>query len=503
MRFYSKVIGILVLWPILPVCGSKYNPDNYNSNNYDVVDPCTGLIAIRPAGEEAAVAHMVEGISPVASVVANVEHVKPIRALVVDPCKIGKDPFTMLPDDVLIYILKQKGIPKAAHAVCFRFRNLIAKGLGFNKWRQRNVFFQLPNNLDRSIKDRVDGHCIKLYKKEIDFLRSMYWYFGDGVFCVPSTTPVIEGIEREVGRISSVVTTIVLVDKQVNLFPVRLFERLNHVVVQNDWSNPINDFRHLTQNIKQLEIAAANIADFKPLLPYQNIKRLALGVKGRCDFKLLPSFTNIQCLSLENTEFVDCAVLAEMTTLKSLSLNFSILRKRQFSEIGQMKHLRGLFLRQTGVDAIAFLKGLTNLEALDLSWNQDLRQVSPLGYLVSLKSLSICHTKMNSLSPLKNLKHLQNLDMVGLLVPDLHTLTQLRAIHIWDRTELTYDPYPRFQYKTVSDRLPTLQADDQLLNAQTEAFLSLLQVNPHVGLVDKPTLKDHMSTGGGFKEPPA
>ena len=131
------------------------------------------------------------------------------------------------------------------------------------------------------------------------------------------------------------------------------------------------------------------------------------------------------------------------------------------SSVAELHQVKELVFRNTGINSVKLLSGLTQLETLDLSYSRNLsdigplaglsnlhnlqlfrsqvRDLSPLGSLTTLKTLGIERANARDFSPLSDLTGLEHLNLTDTAISDLSVLeglSHLKSLCLWN-TEVT------------------------------------------------------------------
>ena len=107
--------------------------------------------------------------------------------------------------------------------------------------------------------------------------------------------------------------------------------------------------------------------------------------------------------------------------------------------VSGLGHVTRFVFSNTGVNSIAPLSALTELETLDLSYSRNLSDISPLAGLKHLKHLHLFRSKVADLAPLQSLGHLNTLGLERVAATDfsaLSALSQLEHLNLTD-TQIT------------------------------------------------------------------
>jgi internalin A len=119
--------------------------------------------------------------------------------------------------------------------------------------------------------------------------------------------------------------------------------------------------------------------------------------------------------------------LAELGKGRSLNLAQSKVSELDPCLFPHMKSLKELFLGPGGLDSLAPLAGLKNLESLRASLNK-VSDISPLAEMKKMDRLDLGHTQVKDLSPLAALENLTELQLDDSQVVDLSPLSGLKKL---------------------------------------------------------------------------
>lgn len=168
---------------------------------------------------------------------------------------------------------------------------------------------------------------------------------------------------------------------------ISLLENLNKLTVLNLTNNKVSDLSPINSSttLKYLLLSNNNIKDISPLANLNSLISVQLSNNNIEDFSPLSSLKSISELNLAYNEIKKIPSLKNMTSLKKLYLNNNLIK--DISPICDMMNLSLLYLANNQITSLPdSIRGLTNLEILDLS-NNNLSRKLPvaLNDLLKLK----------------------------------------------------------------------------------------------------------------------
>jgi hypothetical protein len=158
------------------------------------------------------------------------------------------------------------------------------------------------------------------------------------------------------------------------------------------------------------------------------------------DLEPLKGLTALQYLVLKGTRAANIGSLKGLTELQALDLSST--NVEDLSPLGSLKALRWLLLPETKIKDLSPLKGLTSLHALNLA-GTEVVALEPLKDLAALQWLNLSGTKVHDLKPLKGLTALQLLDLSGTnpeSLEPLRALSALRKVYLPDLQTIDLSP---------------------------------------------------------------
>ncbi len=170
--------------------------------------------------------------------------------------------------------------------------------------------------------------------------------------------------------------------------------------------NQIEGFDYLTE-LTTLDLSGHRIKDISGLTKLKNLRNLYLTDNVGVDLKPLEQMPSLEKLIMDgNTRPVNIQSIGKLKNLTTLTLMGSAI------------------ITDTVAKDISFLKGLTKLQDLDLSYNR-IEDISPLAGLYNLKKLNLRNNAITDISPLKNLTSLKEIDFYDNKINDVTALGNL------------------------------------------------------------------------------
>ena len=134
--------------------------------------------------------------------------------------------------------------------------------------------------------------------------------------------------------------------------------------------------------------------------------------------------------SLEGLQYATSATTIELCY--SSEGNGTDNRIKSLEPLANLSQLKTLILRQDGLVDISPLKGLVNLEKLDLQGNKEIRDASAVSDMKKLKVLVLADGGVSSIDAVSGLEKLEHLDISNNTVSNLPDLSKLRNVQFFD-----------------------------------------------------------------------
>ncbi|KAJ3289702.1 hypothetical protein HDU79_003846 [Rhizoclosmatium sp. JEL0117] len=148
--------------------------------------------------------------------------------------------------------------------------------------------------------------------------------------------------------------------------------------------------------------------------------------------------TLLRHLDLTGTNLADLPTsLTLLENLEALYLSYAQ-EIEDFDLVGTLVWLRELRLDNTQVDDLQFINGMTKLEKLCV-WCTSVSDLFPIAHLTKLKSLDVGDTQVTSLEPLEGLTGLVKLDITKNRVHHLNSLSKLKNLEVLILNETSFD----------------------------------------------------------------
>lgn len=133
--------------------------------------------------------------------------------------------------------------------------------------------------------------------------------------------------------------------------------------------------------------------------------------------------------SLEGLQYAKSATMVDIC----YTSNIEGKKIESVEPLATLTQLDTLYLKQDGIRDISPLKGLVNLEQLDVSGNYEIRDISAVTDMKKLKTLDISINSVSDLDPVSGLSKLERLNAGNngiQTLPDLSGLTSLTALDL-------------------------------------------------------------------------
>lgn len=204
--------------------------------------------------------------------------------------------------------------------------------------------------------------------------------------------------------------------------------------------------------LRQLYLCDNKITDFTPLADISTLELLYIGNNPAKNLSPLASLSNLKELLLDSSEWDDpvdsFAPLGEISQLERLSLNNRIPADGEWSPLEKLDSVQELKLWHPPADKLYFLGGMDHLTSLAVG---ELVCEEPVAiYAPQITSLGIL-TGLDNLELLKGLTNLQQLDLVGMENVSLEPLSELKLLQL-----LSVNVCSGLDYSVLA-RMPSLQ----------------------------------------------
>ncbi|KAJ3057596.1 hypothetical protein HDU99_007233 [Rhizoclosmatium hyalinum] len=213
-----------------------------------------------------------------------------------------------------------------------------------------------------------------------------------------------------------------------NIFLLESFTRIKQLCVDTKCKEPFvmyTDEERFLQHAEQLQL-------------HKNLETLNLDCRMINSLDWIHQLTLLRHLDLTGTNLPDLPKsLTLLENLEALYLSYAQ-EIEDFDLVGTLVWLRELRLDNTQVDDLQFIKGMTNLEKLCV-WCTSISDLFPIAHLTKLKSLDIGDTQVTSLEPLEGLTGLVKLDITKNRVHHLNSLSKLENLEVLILNETNFD----------------------------------------------------------------
>jgi internalin A len=191
---------------------------------------------------------------------------------------------------------------------------------------------------------------------------------------------------------------------------------------------PTNE--QLDEIVKMTFLELTDVKDVTSLKPAANLSMLEV---IRCNRSSVESLEGIE--SLFNLKEIDCSDNDQINSLQPVAglynlekLNCGNTMVKNLRPLKDLKKLRVLDAHYATVVDLRVLKGLDNLEILNVSENVSLFALDGIEFLPSLIELNCSKTRIDDLTPLSKLQHIQRLDISETPVKSLRPIQLNRTI---------------------------------------------------------------------------
>lgn len=162
----------------------------------------------------------------------------------------------------------------------------------------------------------------------------------------------------------------------------------------------------------------------------RDLKSLTSFIMGETNNNLLQQlikFKYLESLHIELKEKSDLTLLQGLPKLTSLAIyTKNAIENIDIAPIGKLSNLRALHLY--GTSDLTILKSLTNLEDLNLHYNE-ISDLTPIKDLTKLTSLRLAGNKISDITPLNKLTKLKTLILADNQIQDISTLEGLTDLY--------------------------------------------------------------------------
>lgn len=223
------------------------------------------------------------------------------------------------------------------------------------------------------------------------------------------------------------VTQLKLFDKKVT--DISELSRLKNLTKLNLGFNHISSISALKGLTKLQELIINNnyIMSLSPLKGFIQLKVLNLAGNQVAKLADLKGLVQLEKLILAHNNFTDITALKGLSKLKELSIAGNII-KNKTNPLKGLVNLEALDVSGSDIIDLDFLQKLVKLKDLNLSFNSII-DLPPLALLTKLEKLNLKgNGTLNSISPLMGLTNLREVDLSKNLITDINPLLPLKKL---------------------------------------------------------------------------
>lgn len=199
------------------------------------------------------------------------------------------------------------------------------------------------------------------------------------------------------------ITAEITVEEPLMIPDPALEEALRAALDNND--DPL--FPYQLASIETLVAEGKGISNLTGLENCTGLKTLILSQNQITDLTPLTDLTQLTGLYLKNNQITDLTPIVYFNQLKRLSLAHNPLVNAE--PLGNLLNLEWLDLTNAGLTHVDMLALMDEMQALYLSYNHDLTDISALENMFLLQTVHLSGTFVSDLTPLENKQHLQEL----------------------------------------------------------------------------------------------
>lgn len=181
-------------------------------------------------------------------------------------------------------------------------------------------------------------------------------------------------------------------------------------------------------DLSTANITNDNIDQLESFSPY--IKSLILNESKVTDLTPIKNFKNLVYLNLEESDVTNIDVISEFPSLKVLNMS-SCKNLYDFSPLIHCRSLRVLFLADTNVNDLYFIKNCTFLTTLDISMTK-VSDLTKISHLTSLQKLYMENIQITSLDAISTLINLYELYACNNMIDNIEAVTNMLDINELD-----------------------------------------------------------------------
>lgn len=183
-----------------------------------------------------------------------------------------------------------------------------------------------------------------------------------------------------------------------------------------------------------VKIKRINCSDNKEITDLKPLSQLTLLEQVKCSrcpgLKGLEGLENLRNLILldcsENDNISSLKPIEGLTSLKILNASQSMIKN--LGPLMTLGNLEELYLNNTTINELIFLKNLAKLTKLDVSENATLYSIDGVQFLGNLLEFNCSNTDVYDLTPLQNMKNLRVLDVSKTQIKTLKALQNVKSI---------------------------------------------------------------------------
>lgn len=211
---------------------------------------------------------------------------------------------------------------------------------------------------------------------------------------------------------------------------------LERLVLSNTGLRTLSFVPKLT-NLSELDISDNSLYDFTALENSTSLTRLNLYRLDIGDATWLSNMKDLKELKVGGVQRLDGSFLQSLVELERLELT-QVYELTKLDSLSGLKKLTYLDVSSNGLGSVAFVRELSELTSLNLSYNERVADISHLAELTKLEELNLSNLRyLTELSPLNGLTSLKHLNLTGIAsyggnvdVAVLSTLNQLEFLDI-------------------------------------------------------------------------
>jgi len=181
-------------------------------------------------------------------------------------------------------------------------------------------------------------------------------------------------------------------------------------------------------NLDFVYFECVSFSDLTPLKNLQNLRTVVLSINLVTDFSPLAGHPTLTKLHSIGGQLTNAFSLSGITSLEELDLSGND-QLDDLTGLSTLENLQSLDISATPVSDLSALSSLTQLKVLDLYYT-DVADLTPLSGLTNIEVVDITNTEIANLSPLESATKLKVLTAAGTRIASLEPLANAASLEL-------------------------------------------------------------------------